>query len=75
MGLCESCCPQNSENSEQEDAYGDRSRLIGHPESGIPGRDSAENDHDATYNDEGKLDFTCCFFNFWKSSNLILCVE
>ena len=51
MGLCESCCPRDNENSQQEEAYGDRSRLI---ESGIPGHESAENGHDATHNDEGR---------------------
>ena len=54
MGLCESCCPQNSDNSQQEEAYGDRSRLVGNSELGSSGLDSTEHDHDASY-DEGRL--------------------
>ena len=72
MGLCESCCPRG-ENSQQEEAYGDRDRLIGHSESGIPGHDSAETDHDATYNDEGKNNFILLsFFPFSNFTNLQL---
>ena len=55
MGLCESCCPQSSDNAQQEEAYGDRSRLVGNSDLGSSGLDSTEHDHDASYNDDGHL--------------------
>ena len=48
------CCPRDADNSGTEDAYGDRSRLIGNPDSGTSGLDSTENDLDASH-DEGRM--------------------
>ena len=55
MGIAVSCCcPQDSDSAGHDDAYGDRSRLIGHADAGNTGLDSTENDFDPSH-DEGRM--------------------